>query len=577
MDPVEEIKDRLSVDEVVGGYVQLNQAGRNFKGLCPFHEEKTPSFMVSTEKGIYHCFGCNEGGDIFSFVEKMEGLDFRGALELLAPKAGVELPQYEGGGEEKKQHKQRLREALSTAAQYYHIQLGRSQAAKSYVKEKRGITDETIKQFKVGYAPGGGSQLVGFLKKHGFTQQELLDAGLARQRGDNLWDVFRDRVVLPFFDVSGYVIGFTGRALNDSLDKGPKYLNTPQTVLFDKSRFVFGLYQAKESIRTNGEAVIVEGNLDVLSSHQAEVKNVVAVSGTALTTAQIKQLSRLADTITLAFDADSAGVKATERALLLAQEVRTSLYVSSLPNEDDPDDVIRRDPKEWERIIENKVYAVDWLLNVLSLSYDMESAQGKKQLTDRAAEVLQKLNDPVEQEHYVQKVAEMVGVAPSAVIQKLSKLRSQSSKSRKPAPAKQAKPEHDDTDVVANALLCLAAAYPDTRGALKEVVTEHLSPDKQTVVGYLRQNDAPLDTENIPEELQSTVNYVKILMLKGEEEYGSWASLDRQVEAFSLVHRLNKLQTKRYKQHLSQQIAAAEAAGDSGLRQELLKEFNQLN
>ncbi len=575
MDPVEEIKERLGIDEVVGSYVQLKQAGRNFKGICPFHEEKTPSFMVSTEKGIYHCFGCGEGGDIFSFVEKMEGLEFRETLQRLAQKANVELPQYQGGSQKQKQHKQRLREAVSTAAQYYHIQLGRSQKAKRYVTDTRELTPETIKDFQIGYAPGGNQRIVQFLKKHGFTEQELLDSGLARKRGQSLQDVFRQRIMVPFVDTSGSTIGFTGRVLGDGV---PKYLNTPQTPLFDKSRFIFGLYQAKEHIRSSGEAIVVEGNLDVVRSHQAGIRNVVAISGTAFTRQQLKQLARFATTVTLAFDADSAGASATERALPLAQEAGVALYIAGLPPETDPDDVIRRDPDEWQRIIDNKAYVMDWLLQILPAMYDANSARGKKELTDHAASVLRRLQDPVEQEHYINQLADMVGSAPATITKKIQSGEKTSSKRpARSAHSKEEAPAHDEVETVADAVLGMAAVYPDVRTALAEATVERLPEHMQTAATYLQSREDVLDPDDLPKELHQIENYVKILLLRGEEEYGSWAALDRQVEAFSLIHRLNELQTKRYKHHLSQQIAAAEAAGDYDLRQKLLTEFQQLN
>jgi DNA primase len=574
MDPVEEVKARLGIDEVVGGYVQLKQAGRNLKGICPFHAEKTPSFMVSTEKGIYHCFGCGEGGDIFSFVEKMDGLEFRETLQRLAGKANVELPQYQGGNQQQKEHKKRLYEALSTAAQYYHVQLGRSDKAKAYVTDERQMTPETIKDFQIGYAPGGNRRLIQFLGKHGFSQQEILDAGLARKRGQTLQDVFRRRIMVPFFDNSGSVIGFTGRLLDDGV---PKYLNTPQTPLFDKSRFIFGLYQAKEHIRASGQAIVVEGNLDVVRSHQADIRNVVAISGTAITRQQLKQLARFANTVTLAFDADSAGATATERALPLAQEAGVALYIAGLPPDADPDDVIRRDPAEWQRIIDNKTYVMDWLLQILPAMYDGSSARGKKELTDHAASVLRRLEDPVEQEHYVNQLADLVGTAPATIAQKVA---SGTSKPRQPAPTdleKESAPAADEVETVAEAVLSMAAVYPDVRGALAEATVARLPEQMQTAAAYLQSHEEELDPDNLPKELHQVENYVKILLLRGEEEYGSWATLDRQVEAFSLIHRLNELQTKRYKHHLSQQIAAAEAAGDYDSRKKLLTEFQQLN
>lgn len=574
MDPVEEIKDRLDVDEVVGGYVQLKQAGRNFKGVCPFHEEKTPSFVVSPEKGVYHCFGCGEGGDIFTFVQRMDGLDFRQALERLGEQAGVELPDRGGREGERTQYKQRLREASAAAAQYYHIQLGRSSAAKEYIQTKRQFSNETIKTFQLGYAPSGGRRLVQFLGKQGFSNQELIDAGLARSYRGQLQDMFRERIMVPFFDVSGHVIGFTGRALGEAM---PKYLNTPQTALFDKSRFVFGFYQAKDSIRSQGEAVVVEGNLDVLQSHQAHVSHVVAISGTALTKAQVKQLGRLGETITFAFDADSAGLKATERALPLVQEAGIDLYVVRLPEGQDPDDVIRHNPADWERLLSEKTYVVDWLLKELVQMYDINSAQGKRQLTNRAVPVLQRLQDSVEREHYVQRLADMVGVAPATIAQKLQDGTSEPESPRAAETAKPPAPPRHEIATVATALLCLSVTYPDTRKALGGVADEFLDEATCALFEHLRSSGQDLSEGETPKELHAYTNYVNILLLRGEEEYGQWSALDRQVEAFSLAHRLHELQTKHKKQHLSQQIAAAEAAGDDTRRQALLQEFNDLH
>ncbi|MEX0749063.1 MAG: DNA primase [Candidatus Saccharimonadales bacterium] len=575
MDEVAEIKDRLGVDEVVGEYVQLKPAGSNFKGLCPFHNEKTPSFMVSPDKGIYHCFGCGEGGDIFTFVEKVDGLTFREALEKLASKAGVELAERSGANTQAaKDHKARLYSVLETAAQYYHIQLSRSSVAREYVTERRSLSEATIKQFRLGWAPPEGSRLTHFLTKQGFTDKELLEAGLARRRGSQLQDLFWGRIMVPFFDVQGRIIGFTGRVLGEGM---PKYLNTPQTQLFDKSRFVFGLYQAKESIRTQDESVVVEGNLDVLSSHQAGVARVVAVSGTAVTLPQLKQLARLSDKVTFAFDADSAGIKACMRAVPLAQEVGINLSVVTLPAGSDPDDVIRANPKQWQQLLSDKQYVMDWLIEALAVDYDLATAEGKRDFTSSIADSLRRLRDPVEQEHYIKLLADMTAVAPATVKDKLSQVSPGGSATLKRVKAvSTATPTHDEVTTVSTALLSLAVTYPDVRGALKEVKPEQLDDFAIQLLAYLREHGEDITDSAIPEELLPLENYVKILLLRGEEEYGSWALLDRQVEAFSLTHRLQELQTKRHRQRISQEIAAAEAAGDDDLRRKLLKQYQSL-
>lgn len=578
MEATSEIKDRLSVDEVVSEYVQLKPAGSNYKGLCPFHHEKTPSFMVSPEKGIYHCFGCGEGGDIFSFVEKLEGLTFREALEKLAQKAGVDLPEQQGDSQATRGHKERLFNALKTAAQYYHIQLGRSEVVKDYLLKQRQFTSETIKQFQLGYAPSEGQRLVQFLRKQGFNDRELLDSGLARKRGNELQDLFRNRVMVPFIDSQGRVIGFTGRILGDGM---PKYLNTPQTKLFDKSRFVFGLYQARESIRSAKEVIVVEGNLDVISSAQAGIGQVVAVSGTAVTLPQLKQLARLTQHVTFAFDADSAGVKASVRAIPLAQEAGVNLSVVTLPEGQDPDDVIKENVEVWRRLLKDKHYVIDWLVERYKQEYDLATVEGKREFTNQMSDSLRRLKDPVEQEHYVQQLADLVGVAPATIMKKLS-----SEPAALKSPIKKAKnqpgppPKHDEVKTVISALLGMAVTYPDVRGALEDVSAELLDEESAALLNYLKSKEnqeIELSDQQLPKELLGVENYVKILLLRGEEQYGSWSLLDRQVEAFSLAHRLQEFETKRHKQRLSQEIAAAEAAGDNDLRQKLLKQYQALN
>lgn len=575
MDAVAEVKERLGVDEVVGEYVQLKSAGRNLKGLCPFHNEKTPSFTVSPEKGIYHCFGCGQGGDIFSFIEKVEGLDFRESLELLARKAGVDLPERgEGDSESAKKHKQRVYEALDMAAQYYHIQLGRTEEAKEYVLKNRGFKAETIKTFKLGWAPAGNSTTVNFLTKKGFNKTELLDAGLARMRGSNVQDFFRGRVMVPFFDGQGRVIGFTGRVLDDGV---PKYLNTQQTKVFDKSRFVFGLFQAKESLRREDEAIVVEGNLDVLSSYQAGIQWVVAMSGTAITPHQLKQLSRFTKNIVFAFDSDSAGIAATERAIPIAQEVGVNVSIVTLPSGKDPDDVIREGEGEWSALIEEKKYVVDWLIDTLRVHYDLEKAQDKKEFTDRTASTLRRLSDPVERAHYVEVVADLTKVSPSAVEQKLSQSKAPIAQGKRSKYKPEDVPVQDEVLTVVRALMSLAIRYPDARGALEDLEFDELDSDMKTLLSFLVSYEDDIGVDAIPPELQSLENYVKILLLRGEEEYGSWSLLDRQVEAFSLTHRLKELQTKRQKKRISQEIAEAEASGDDDLRRKLLSRYHELS
>ena len=404
-DAKEEIKSRLAIEDVVGGYVELKRAGRNLKGHSPWGVDKTPSFMVSPEKGIWHDFSANKGGDIFTFVMEVEGISFKEAMEKLAAQAGVDLTKYRGGDAGVSRRKNRAKEALALAAKYYQACLIRNKSVCEYVFYNRNLNRKTVEEFKIGYSPASGKALINVLKKRGFTTEELNSAGLLNQyKGD----LFRDRMMVPFIDTSGNVIGFTARILK----KGePKYLNTPETILFNKSRFIFGLYHAKEAIRRNGFIVIVEGNMDVISSHQAGVKEAVATSGTAMTEQHLKILSKLTSDIRLAYDGDEAGVKATERAIMLAGDLGINLTViSNYHGAKDPDELIQKDPKLWQQAIEERVPAVDWLLKKYEENLNLDLAPDKKQYSDVALKLLSYIKDEVERASYEEKIAKKLGI-----------------------------------------------------------------------------------------------------------------------------------------------------------------------
>ena len=339
-DAKEEVRARLAIEDVIGEYVELKKAGRNFRGLSPFTAEKTPSFFVSPEKNIWHDFSSNKGGDVFSFVMEVEGVGFMDALELLARKANIDLSLYKTNKyRDLAQKKQRLFKLHEWTTRFFQHHMVNDRRALEYIFKKRQINKTTAANFLIGYAPRDGHDLVRFLVKKGFTKREITDAGVTNRFGG---DLFKNRMMVPLMDVSGRVIGFTGRIINDTPDT-PKYLNTPQTLLYDKSWHVFGLSQAKEAIRRHDYAVVVEGNLDVVSSHQAGIKQVVATAGTAMTVHHLKTIGRFTSNIRLAFDGDAAGVAATERAISIAQEAGVELGIITLPGgAKDPDSEIRR-------------------------------------------------------------------------------------------------------------------------------------------------------------------------------------------------------------------------------------------
>ena len=404
-DAKEEIKSRLAVEDVVGQYIELKRAGRNLKGRSPWGVDKTPSFMVSPEKGIWHDFSANKGGDIFTFVMEVEGIGFKEAMEKLAGQAGVDLSRYRGGDPAVAKRKARAREALALATKYYQACLIRNKSVCEYVFYKRNLDRKTVAEFKIGYAPASGKALIGVLKKRGYSESELETAGLLNQYKT---DLFRNRMTVPFIDTTGNVIGFTARVLDKS---EPKYLNTPETLLFNKSKFIFGLFQAKEAIRRSGFVVIVEGNMDVISSHQAGVKEAVATSGTAMTEQHLKALSKLTSDIRLAYDGDEAGVKATERAIMMAGDLGIDLSViSDYHGAKDPDELIQKDPKLWQKAVENSIPAVEWLLRKYEENLNLNSASGKRKYSDVALKLLSYIQDEVERASYEEKVAKKLGL-----------------------------------------------------------------------------------------------------------------------------------------------------------------------
>ena len=405
-DAKEEIRARLPVEDVISQYIELKRAGRTLKGRSPWGVDKTPSFMVSPEKGIWHDFSANKGGDIFSFVMEVEGISFKEALEKLANQAGMDISRYAGGDAKLAKRKARAREALELATKYYQYCLSKSRTVSEYVFYKRNLNRGTVKEFRVGYSPKSGEACKKFLISRGFSENELKDAGLLNRFGG---DMFRGRMMVPFIDTTGLVIGYTARVLDKS---EPKYLNTQDTLLFNKSRFIFGLAQAKEAIRKNGFVVIVEGNMDVISSHQAGVKEAVATSGTAMTEQHLKALSRLTNDIRLAYDGDDAGVKAAERAIMMAGDLGINLTViSEYQGAKDPDELIQRGPDLWEKAVTERKPAVEWLLDKYEEKVDLKTGFGKREYSDIALKLLGFVKDKVERAHYEEIVAQRLDVS----------------------------------------------------------------------------------------------------------------------------------------------------------------------
>jgi DNA primase len=417
-----EIKSKLPVVDVVGETVVLKRAGSAYKGLCPFHAEKTPSFIVTPDRESWRCFGCGEGGDIFTFLMRRDGIDFREALSRLAEKAGVELSAQTA---KEDRHRRRLREALEAAIAWYRevlLQANQAAKARAYLDE-RGLTAETLERFGIGYAPTTWDALTRRLIGRGFNNEELISSGLASpsNRGGVI-DKFRGRIIIPIRDASGRAVGLGGRIMPGA--EGPKYLNSPAGPLFDKSRTLYGMDLAKAAIRREKLTVIVEGYTDVMAAHQAGFSNVVASLGTALTRGQIELATRYADAIALAYDVDLAGEAATQRGLLeeLGPDQSVSkVRVVRIPAGKDPDELIRNDPDAWRNAVADAKPVIEYFMERTAAEVDLDSITGKRELTGRALALLKRVGDPVERSLYLQRLARLVNVEERVLLEALAR------------------------------------------------------------------------------------------------------------------------------------------------------------
>lgn len=406
MDDIELIKSKINIVDLIQEYLPLKKSGVNFKANCPFHQEKTPSFMVSPERQIWKCFGCGKSGDCFKFLMEKEGIEFKEALDILAQKTGVVLKRV---SDKNRGETERLLAANLKASQFFHYLLLDHPLGKKpldYLK-KRGISLQTIKTFSLGYAPKNWEALTSLMKKRGFTDRELIQAGLAVPSKKGCYDRFRGRVIFPLVDVRGRIIGFSGRVLDSSV---PKYINTPQTPIFDKSRFLFGLSLAKESIRQAGKVILVEGEMDMILSYQEGVENVVASKGTALTEAQINLFKKYADTLVLCFDTDLAGDSAQRRGIEMAEAAGMNIQVATLKGSKDPGEIIIKDSKAWFEATGGAEPIYDYYLKSAEKRFNLKTAADKKKAFLELIPIWKKIADPLVREHYVQKLAALLQV-----------------------------------------------------------------------------------------------------------------------------------------------------------------------
>lgn len=487
--PTEEIKARLNIVDVVASYVKLDKSGSHWKACCPFHRERSPSFMVNEERQMWHCFGCNKGGDAFAFVMEMDGIGFREALVMLAERANVELPQYSKESQEhyqeERDEKTRLFEIHELATKFYEKQLwegvGQDQAL-DYLR-KRGLSDESIRKFRLGFAPSGWRNLYDFLVKSGFDGRELSQAGIAlkKEQGDGYYDRFRDRIMFPITDTFGRVIGYSARVAPGADESQAKYINTSETPIYKKSQVLYGLSYARQAIKQAGYTVLVEGNMDVIACHQAGIENTIAVSGTALTEEQLAMLRRYGKEMRFFFDMDEAGQKAARRSteLALSQDIEVSIV--SIPEGKDAADLAQEHPEAVREAIADPSPALKYFLTQILARFDIETPRGKKEALAAFVPFIVAAKSPIDRAYWIKELAQSIKVEEKDVRGVVHNEQKEREKRSQNLPKGQDVPFHDATvlfvkrsERLREELIAVMLAFPSVRALVRGTPDERV-------------------------------------------------------------------------------------------------------
>ncbi|MFC1625329.1 DNA primase [Patescibacteria group bacterium] len=547
---VEQIKQRLSVVDVVGSYIKLQKAGANFKAPCPFHSEKAPSFYVSPPREIWHCFGCNRGGDLFEFVKQIEGVEFPEALRILADRAGVNIV-FRKQDTQFQSEKTRLLDLLKDATYFYQKQIIENKEVLDYLR-KRGLKNETLKKFNIGYAPEeekGWRCLVSYLKSKGYTGSEIEKTGLAIKKDVDYYDRFRGRIMFPLKDVSGRIVGFSGRIFGSEKEGVGKYINTPQTILYDKSKILYGFDLGKIEIRKQDACVLVEGQMDVLMSHQAGVENTVAVSGTALTEQHLGIIKRLTNNLVMSFDSDDAGLEAAKRSIDLA--LQNGLEVQSVPifEGKDPADVILENPEQWSKIVSSATHVIDFYLNNFEEKYKNDSRRFKMETEKKVLPYVLMLQSEIDKSHWISEIAKRIRVKEGSVLEELKKL--SLNKTRETVGERVELPKNR-CQLLKERLAGVALWKKD-----KKLISEFV---KSEMAGILRKKDK---------------DYLNKLSFESELYYTGIKDLDAEIRLLS--QELKKEIVKEKLEKLAEEVCLLEVAGKKKELEKKLGDFQKLS
>jgi DNA primase len=564
--PIEEIKSKLNIVDVVSGYIKLTKAGANYKALCPFHGEKTPSLFVSPSRQMWHCFGCGEGHSMFDFVMKIEGIEFGDALRILANKAGVELKRIKP---EFKTKRNRLYDICELAARFYQKQLGKSakgKIAKQYLLNRK-INEESIKEWRLGWAPEAWHSLCDFLSSQGYSREEVKKTGLAIQnKKGRYYDRFRSRVMFPIFDLNSQVIGFGGRVLKKQKELA-KYMNTPNTLLYDKGKLLYGLNKARVEIRKKDSCVLVEGYVDVILAHQSplNMKNVVATAGTALTPFHLSILKRYSNNLSLAFDMDFAGDAATKRGIDLAQRKGFNLRVVKMPDDKDPADVISVNYKKFEELANKSVSILDFYFQNAFSKFDEKTAEGKREISKLLLPVIKKVLNKIEQASWVQQLAQRLNVREKDVEIELKKVKLDKAPDVVIFEAKNPIIKKTKKQVLEERLLTLLLKSPQSLDvAMDKEAICYLSSQTQEIINNFQNKD----------KISEFSNVIDPLSLKAETEQIEEEEILPEIK-FCLKE-IQSVELKKKLDDISLQIRQAQQEQDAKKIENLNQQFNQL-
>ncbi|MBL7150644.1 DNA primase [Candidatus Microgenomates bacterium] len=568
MDQIEEVRNKTDIVELISEYVTLKKSGRSFRALCPFHSETKPSFFVSPELQIFKCFGCGVSGNVFNFLMEIEGMAFGEALRFLAKKAGVRLKQYRPTGKEKE--REFLFEINHLASEFYHYLLTKHRAGKKalrYTKIKRKISDQSIEKFKLGYAPNMWDGLIQFLVgKKGYKVEDLERAGLVIRRRDagsksiGYYDRFRNRLIFPLFDHQGNVCGFAGRVIEKKEDV-PKYINTPETPVYHKSNLLYGLETTRKEVKRQNLAIVVEGELDAISSYQAGVENVVAIKGSALTSGQVRLLSRFCESIALALDVDIAGDAAAVRGIEITDKAGLNIRVIRPLFGKDPDECVRQSAKLWQESVQKTIPIWDFYIESAFEKYEGKTAESKKKIGKELIPFIAKISNEIAKAHYIKVLANRLGVDEEVVMREMEK--SKTDKSLRPSlsfiKASKGKeksrrevleeyllalilqnkmPINDKIEIVTPAIKKIWEKIPQKKGFSIKSFYQNLPEELRELAGrlYLRV----LSKVKIRDEIEKTIKELKRLGLK--EQLKELAAKENLVKFSSLSQKLKEFE-----------------------------------